>query len=367
MDHRSLLITGGAGFIGANFARYWQARHPEDRITVIDLLTYAGNRANLADLDETPGFRFIKGDITDQPLIESLLRDEAVDTLVNFAAESHVDRSILGPDAFIKTNIVGTYSLLQAAKTVWLNSGTRRHRFHHVSTDEVFGSLTAEAAAFNETTRYDPSSPYSASKAASDHLVNAYHRTYGLDTTISNCSNNYGPYQFPEKLVSLCIVNLLDGKSVDVYGDGMNIRDWLYVCDHCRGIELVIERGVAGETYVIGGGAEMSNIAIIKQIYAAIGSAFARDKTLVERFPRCSAGSAGGVEAQIRFVDDRPGHDRRYAIDAEKIGNLLGYSPEHSFASGMQKTVQWYLDNEPWWRGVMDGSYRDWMSEQYSD
>lgn len=363
---RRLLITGGAGFIGANFVHYWLGRYPGDRVVVLDALTYAGNRASLQALADNPNFRFVHGDIRDYELVAALLADEALDTIVHFAAESHVDRSIHGPDAFIDTNVNGTHTLLKAAKAVWQRDGSwRPHRFHHVSTDEVYGSLGPNDPAFTETTPYAPNSPYSASKAASDHLVRAYHHTYGLNTTVSNCSNNYGPYHFPEKLIPLTIVNLLDGKPVPVYGDGLNIRDWLYVEDHCRAIDLILSRGRVGETYNVGGNNEWTNIAIVRHLCRLLDEAFAAEPALRERFPRSPAAGGERSESLIRFVSDRPGHDRRYAIDPSKIQRDLGFYPCESFETGIRKTLRWYLANESWWRAVMDGSYRDWVARQY--
>lgn len=354
MTTRNLLITGGAGFIGANFVHYWVRQYPNDRLVVLDALTYAGNLANLESVAEHTGYRFVHGNICDQSLVEQLLTDERIDTIVHFAAESHVDRSITGPDAFIETNINGTHSLLKAAKKVWLDGENplASHRFHHVSTDEVYGSLEASDPAFTETTPYAPNSPYSASKAASDHLVRAYHHTYGLNVTTSNCSNNYGPYHFPEKLIPLVITNILQGKPLPIYGDGMNIRDWLYVEDHCRGIELVLNQGRRGETYNIGGNNEWANIDIVRLIC----------QLMDELHP-----GARPYESLITYVKDRPGHDRRYAIDASKIMSELGYQPQESFETGIRKTIAWYLENEVWWRSVMDGSYAEWIDRQYAN
>lgn len=358
----NLLVTGGAGFIGANFVHYWNARAPGDTIVVLDALTYAGNRDNLtgatADL--------VEGDIRDTALVETLLRDRAIDTLVHFAAESHVDRSIHGPDAFIDTNVLGTHSLLKAARTVWLGEAPKPHRFHHVSTDEVYGSLGPGDPAFSETTAYAPNSPYSASKAASDHLVRAYHHTYGLQVTTSNCSNNYGPYQFPEKLIPLFLINALHGRNLPIYGDGMQIRDWLHVEDHCRGIEAVLARGRVGETYCIGGGAELPNIAVIDTLCAAVDAAFAGDPTLALRFPDAPAAHGRATASLKTTVADRPGHDRRYAIDERRARDELGYTPARDFTAGFAATLKWYLDNEPWWRRVLDGSYRDWVATNYA-
>ncbi len=362
-----LLVTGAAGFIGANFVHYWLARYPDDRLVVLDLLTYAGNRASLAAAEGDPRFRFVQGDINDEALVGQLLREERLDTIVNFAAESHVDRSIHGPDPFVQTNIVGTHSLLKAAKAVWLDAsfGGRPHRFHHVSTDEVYGSLASADPAFTESTPYAPNSPYSASKAAADHLVRAYHHTYGLQVTTSNCSNNYGPYQFPEKLIPLVLLNILHGKALPIYGDGENIRDWLYVEDHCQGIERVLNKGRAGEVYNIGGNNEWTNIEIVRLICRLMDERFAADPGLRRRFPESPAGEGKGAAGLITFVTDRPGHDRRYAINASKISAELGYQPQETFESGIARTVDWYLANEPWWRAVMDGSYRQWLETQY--
>ena len=358
----NFLITGGAGFIGANFVRYWQTHHPNDRITILDLLTYAGNRANLAGCDA----ELVIGDICDTAVVEKLMHERQIETIVHFAAESHVDRSIRAPDAFIDTNIIGTHSVLKAARSVWLSRSGLPHRFHHVSTDEVYGTLSAADPAFSETTPYAPNSPYSASKAASDHLVRAYHHTYGLQVTTSNCSNNYGPYQFPEKLIPLFLINALHGRPLPIYGDGMQIRDWLHVEDHCLGIELVLRNGRIGETYNIGGGAELPNLAVIDTLCTAIDAAFASDKGLVERFPNASAAQGKATATLKTTVADRPGHDRRYAIDERKIRGELGYAPRRNFAEGFAMTLDWYLANEPWWRAVIDGSYRDWVATNYS-
>jgi dTDP-glucose 4,6-dehydratase len=351
-----LLVTGGAGFIGANFVRHWAAKYPSDTVIVLDALTYAGNRANLAGVNAP----LIEASICDTERVRQILRDHDIDTIVHFAAESHVDRSIDGPDAFIETNVVGTHSLLKAAKAEWLDTGTGRdRRFHHVSTDEVYGSLGADDPAFSETTPYAPNSPYSASKAASDHLVRAYHHTFGLRTTTSNCSNNYGPYQFPEKLIPLFLINCLTGKPLPIYGDGMNVRDWLHVEDHCRGIELVLENGRPGETYNIGGGQELPNMAVIDAICATVDQAFAADPALAQRFPQAPAAHGEASVSLKTYVTDRLGHDRRYAIDERKARTELGYAPTRDFTSGFTETLAWYLDNEDWWRAVLDGRYRD--------
>jgi dTDP-glucose 4,6-dehydratase len=345
-----LLVTGGAGFIGANFVRYWRRHHPADDITVLDALTYAGNPASIADLNSV---ELIVGNICDTDLVVRLLDQRTIDTLVHFAAESHVDRSITGPDAFITTNIVGTHSLLKAAKTAWLDRD-KPHRFHHVSTDEVFGSLGENDPAFSESTPYAPNSPYSASKAASDHLVRAYHHTFGLNVTTSNCSNNYGPYQFPEKLIPLFLINCLHGIPLPIYGDGMNRRDWLHVEDHCLGIELAILKGRAGEVYNIGGGQELPNLTVIEEICRAVDAAFLADPRLADRFPLAPAARGGrSIELQT-FITDRKGHDRRYAIDETKSRTELGYAPRRDFRDGFEETLRWYLDNEIWWQSLLN-------------
>ena len=355
----SLLVTGGAGFIGSNFALYWLETYPQDRVLVLDALTYAGNRANLASVEDNPNFTFVHGDICDTALVEALLKEHKVDTLVHFAAESHVDRSITGPDAFIETNIIGTYSLLKAAKKVWIDEPESRgeqplaHRFHHVSTDEVYGTLSATDPAFTEITPYAPNSPYSASKAASDHLVRAYHHTYGLEVTTSNCSNNYGPLHFPEKLIPLVLTNILFDKPLPVYGDGQQIRDWLYVTDHARGIDLVIKKGRLGECYNIGGINEWANIDIVKLICQLMNEAFSNTPELAQKYPLATKAMAGKSEELITYVQDRAGHDRRYAIDPTKSQQELGYKPEESFETGIRKTVEWYLNNQDWWMALI--------------
>lgn len=358
---KSLLVTGGAGFIGANFVRFWLERNPDAPVVVLDLLTYAGNAASL----DGTGAELVVGDIGDEPLVTRLMEEREIDTIVHFAAESHVDRSILGPDAFIATNIVGTHALLKVARKLWLAGSGRPHRFHHVSTDEVYGTLGPGDPAFTETTAYAPNSPYSASKAGSDHLVRAYHHTYGLQTTTSNCSNNYGPFQFPEKLIPLFLINALHGRPLPIYGDGRQVRDWLHVADHCLGIGLVLEGGRPGETYNIGGGAELPNLAVIDTLCAAVDAAFAADPGLKTRFPDAPAARGRPTAALKTHVADRPGHDRRYAIDCTRIETELGYRPERDFASGFAQTLSWYLANEGWWRAVQDGSYRQWLAANY--
>ncbi|MBA6413848.1 dTDP-glucose 4,6-dehydratase [Parahaliea sp. F7430] len=350
---KSLLVTGAAGFIGANFVHHWAEAHPEDCIVAYDVLTYAGNRQSIKALEQRQNFHFVQADICDQQKVEETLRQHNVDTIVHFAAESHVDRSITGPAAFSQTNIIGTQSLLEAARSVWLDGGIDEHRFHHVSTDEVYGSLTADAPGFYESQRYEPNSPYSASKAASDHLVRAWHHTYGLKVSTSNCSNNYGPYHFPEKLIPLCLTNILRGRALPIYGDGSNIRDWLYVQDHCRGIELVLQQGVVGETYNIGGNNEWNNLDIVHLLCDLLDSRFAEDKELASRYPDAPGARGKSARELIKFVEDRAGHDWRYAIDAAKISNELGYSPVETFETGIAKTLDWYLANEAWWRPLL--------------
>ena len=333
-----LLITGGAGFIGSNFILYWMKNHPEDEIINLDKLTYAGNLENLKTVSENPNYTFIKGDILDPEVVERAIK--GVDTIVHFAAETHVDRSITGPAEFVRTNVLGTQVLLDAAKT----EGVKR--FHHISTDEVFGSLElGSKEKFTEETKYDPHSPYAASKASSDHLVRAYFDTYGLPITISNCANNFGPYHFPEKLIPLVITNLLDEKKVPVYGDGLNVRDWLYVDDHCRAIELILQKGKEGETYGIGSQLEKeyNNLEVVKLLLKILGKG----------------------EDSIEYVSDRPGHDRRYAIDWSKINTELGWSPQYSFEDYLEKTVDWYKTHREWWEKIKSGEYKEYYEKQY--
>lgn len=348
----NLIVTGGAGFIGANFVHYRRKMAPDDKILVLDLLTYAGNKANLDGLDDV---LLVEGDICDTDLVSSLMADHDIDTIVHFAAESHVDRSITGPDAFVTTNVIGTHSLLKAAKRAWLDEGSGKpHRFHHVSTDEVYGSLGPEDPAFSETTPYAPNSPYSASKAASDHLVRAYHHTYGLETTTSNCSNNYGPFQFPEKLIPLFTINALSGKALPIYGDGMNVRDWLHVEDHCRGIEGCLRKGKPGEVYNIGGGQELPNVTVIDEICRAVDEAFLVDPSLKRRFPDAPA-AQGRSSAELKtYVTDRKGHDRRYAIDETKARAELQYVPARDFRQGFSETLSWFLSREDWWKPLIE-------------
>lgn len=350
-----LLVTGGAGFIGSNFVLDWLSRGKEPLIN-LDKLTYAGNLENLSSLKDDPRHLFVRGDIGDAGLIAGLLDAHQPRAVVNFAAESHVDRSIHGPDDFIQTNIVGTFHLLEAVRAYWMGldgPAKASFRFLHVSTDEVYGSLERDEAAFRETNSYQPNSPYSASKAASDHLVRAYHHTYGLPVVTTNCSNNYGPYQFPEKLVPLVLHNALAGKPLPIYGDGRQIRDWLYVTDHCRAVCRVLEAGRLGETYNIGGWNEKANLEVVQMLC----------DILDELRPR---GDGQSYQTQITFVKDRPGHDRRYAIDATKIERELGWKPAETFASGIRKTVQWYLDHQSWVRNITSGEYRHWVEKHYA-
>ena len=351
-----ILVTGSAGFIGSNFALEWLARNREGLIG-LDKLTYAGNMQNLAPLKNEARFIFVRGDIGDTVLVDKLLAEHKPRAVINFAAESHVDRSIHGPGEFIQTNIVGTFHLLETVRAYWAGIeefDKAAFRFLHVSTDEVYGSLDKDEPAFSELHRYEPNSPYSASKAASDHLVRAYHHTYGLPVLTTNCSNNYGPFHFPEKLIPLMIVNALAGKALPVYGDGQQIRDWLYVTDHCAAIRCVLENGKPGEVYNIGGWNEMTNLEIVNTVC----------DLLDEMRPREDGQS---YRRQITFVADRPGHDRRYAIDAHKIERELGWKPAETFETGIRKTVRWYLDNQAWVDNVQTGAYRQWLEKNYTE
>ncbi len=364
-----ILVTGGCGFIGSNFVRLALEKLPHCSVINLDKLTYAGNPANLKDIEDNTHYRFVHGDICDQALLEKLFAEEGIDTVVHFAAESHVDRSIEGPAKFIHTNILGTFSLLETARRVWLSNPqppapsnrsaglspqppVPSNRFLHVSTDEVYGSL-GETGLFTETTPYDPRSPYSASKASSDHLVSAYHHTYGLPTLMTNCSNNYGPYHFPEKLIPLIINNSLNGKDLPVYGDGKNVRDWLYVVDHCEAILQVLQKGRVGETYNVGGNSEKQNIEVVQTICDILDE---KVLPLENGQPRRSL---------IKFVKDRAGHDRRYAIDASKLKNELGWEPRVNFSEGIRMTVDWYLNNSEWISSVLDGSYQEYYEKMY--
>jgi len=354
--NKTVLITGGCGFIGCNFVRLVLESRPGWQVVNLDKLTYAGNLQSLADVADNPRYHFVKGDICDQDLVAGLFAEHGIDTVVHFAAESHVDRSIAGPDEFIRTNIIGTFSLLEAARKSWLEQpGSGRQdqcRFLHVSTDEVYGSL-GETGYFSETTCYDPRSPYSASKASSDHLVRAYYHTYGLPILITNCSNNYGPYQFPEKLIPLVINNGLQGRELPVYGDGGNVRDWLYVLDHCEAIVRVVEQGTPGESYNIGGHNEKNNLAVVELLCDILD---------------CKVGplpSGQPRRSLITFVNDRLGHDRRYAIDAGKIAGELDWTPKMTFAQGIEQTVDWYLANRGWMDAIVNGSYREYYEQMY--
>lgn len=351
----AILVTGGAGFIGSNFVLQWLEKE-SSAVVNLDKLTYAGNPANLAALASNTHYKFIQGDICDRALVRELLLTHRPRAIVHFAAESHVDRSIHGPDDFIRTNVNGTFSLLEEARSYWSQLGEALKplfRFLHVSTDEVYGSLAPTDPAFSETTRYAPNSPYSASKASSDHLVRAYFHTYGLPVVTTNCSNNYGPFQFPEKLIPLVILHASSGKPIPVYGDGQNVRDWLFVSDHCEAIRSVLARGKIGETYNIGGRNEIKNLDVVNMICSALDDLRPNDPVVPHK-------------KLITFVTDRPGHDRRYAMDTSKIESELGWKPRETFESGIRKTVKWYLENETWIQGVTSGSYRQWMAKQYS-
>jgi dTDP-glucose 4,6-dehydratase len=353
-DSVTILVTGGAGFIGSNFVIDW-LKASQERVLNVDALTYAGNLHNLASIKNDDRHVFVQGDITDRALLDQLFAQHQPRAVVHFAAESHVDRSIHGPGAFVKTNVEGTFTLLEAARAHWSKlegQAKADFRFHHVSTDEVYGSLKPGDPAFTEKNLYEPNSPYSASKAASDHLVRAWHHTYGMPVLTTNCSNNYGPYHFPEKLIPLMIVNALAGKPLPVYGDGQQIRDWLYVGDHCSGIRAVLAKGRVGETYNIGGWNEKANIDIVKTVCALLDE--------------MKPDATGPYARLITYVADRPGHDRRYAIDARKIERELGWRPAETFDTGIRKTVRWYLDNSDWVKGVQSGGYRDWVATNYS-
>jgi len=350
---RSIVITGGAGFIGSNFVHHWCENYPEDRVIVLDALTYAGNLNNLATLKDRKNFRFLQGDICDRALVDELFAGENIDTVAHFAAESHVDRSILGPGAFVQTNVVGTFTLLESFRQHWLsNHQPDNYRFLHVSTDEVYGSLGVDDPAFTETTPYAPNSPYSASKAGSDHLARAYFHTYGMPTIITNCSNNYGSYHFPEKLIPLMCINILLGKPLPVYGDGQNVRDWLYVRDHCQALDTVIHKGKVGETYNIGGNNEVKNIDLVRMLC----------ELMDELAPDLPVKPAQNL---ITFVKDRPGHDRRYAIDASKIRTELGWQPQETVEGGLRKTIQWYLDHRDWWQPLLSKEYQEYYGKVY--
>ncbi|HEY9701007.1 MAG TPA: dTDP-glucose 4,6-dehydratase [Allocoleopsis sp.] len=350
---KHILMTGGAGFIGSNFVHYWHQHYPQDKIIVLDALTYAGNILNLASLQHNDNFTFIHGNIGDRSLIDNILQTENIDIIAHLAAESHVDRSILEPDAFIKTNVMGTFTLLEAFRQYYPTLKDKKAVFLHVSTDEVYGSLTPEEPAFTETTPYQPNSPYSASKAGSDHLVRAYYHTYNLPTIITNCSNNYGAYQFPEKLIPLMCINMLLGKSLPVYGDGGNIRDWLYVEDHCSALDIIIHQGKPGETYNIGGNNEVKNIDLVYNLCSIMNE-------LGGNLP------IKPTEELITFVKDRPGHDRRYAINSNKLQTELGWQPQVTVNEGLRKTVIWYLNHQDWWKPLLSKEYQEYYQKVYS-
>ena len=368
---KRILITGGAGFIGSHVVRHMVTKYPNYLIVNFDALTYAGNLENLKDIEDKENYVFVHGDITDFEKVQKTFEEYNITDVIHLAAESHVDRSIKNPDVFAKTNVIGTLNLLNAAKANWLvfPHNLDSHRFHHVSTDEVYGSLDLNPEnKFKETTPYQPHSPYSASKASSDHFVKAYHDTYGMNVTISNCSNNYGPNQFPEKLIPLVINKLKTGEDIPVYGKGENIRDWLYVEDHAKAIDIIFHKGKSGETYNVGGNHEMSNINIIKTLM----DVFAHQKQLFDMrhgtryFSNPEPAWKKGYEAQIKYVTDRAGHDLRYAIDASKIQNELGWTPEETFETGIEKTVRWYLDNQDWLDNVTSGEYTKWLNQNYA-
>jgi dTDP-glucose 4,6-dehydratase len=362
-----ILVTGGAGFIGSNFICRW-CKHSDEAVVNLDALTYAGNLENLRSIEDSEQYTFVHGDITDAALLESLFKQYQPRAVIHFAAESHVDRSIHGPEAFVHTNVFGTFRLLEASRQYWQELGApekQDFRFLHVSTDEVYGTLAPDDPPFSETTPYAPNSPYSASKASSDHLVRSYFHTYGLPVLTSNCSNNYGPFQFPEKLIPLVIANALAGKPLPIYGDGQQVRDWLYVEDHCRAIEEILGAGTCGETYNIGGWNEIANIDIVKTICTLLDELAPRTQ---HSEPNTQNSTFKTQHSKlITYVKDRPGHDRRYAIDARKIERELGWKPQETFDSGIKKTVQWYLDNPAWVARVQDGTYREWIEQNYED
>jgi dTDP-glucose 4,6-dehydratase len=363
---QSVLITGGAGFIGQNLVHAWRAARPDDRLVIVDAMTYAANVRSLEPLIADRSIVYVKGDIGDAPLMRRLFDEHKFTRVAHLAAESHVDRSIVDPEAFLQTNVLGTFNLLKAALDAWRSWGMiDRARFLHVSTDEVYGSLELTDPAFSESSPYRPNSPYAASKAASDHLVRAYVTTYGMPALITNCSNNYGPYQHPEKLVPLMIIHALEGKPLPIYGDGSNIRDWLHVSDHCDALMAVIERGRIGETYNVGGGNEKNNADVVGLICDTLDRAFAADKKLASRFPSCPAAAGNSCRSLITYVTDRPGHDHRYAIDAGKLARELGKRCSVGFETGLEQTVRWYLDQENWWRDVTSGAYKAWIDKNY--
>jgi len=354
---QNVLVTGGAGFIGSNFVDYLLRMEPDVRVINLDALTYSGNLENLAHLSSLENYKFIEGNICNRDLVISTFEKFEIDTVVHFAAESHVDRSIVAPQVFMETNVMGTFTLLEAARQVWIEAehiSSNPRRFHHVSTDEVFGSLALDAPPFTENTNYQPNSPYAASKAASDHLVRAYSHTYGLPVTITNCSNNYGPYQYPEKLIPLVINNAVNGEKLPIYGEGKNIRDWLYVEDHCEAIRAVLKYGQAGETYLVGGNTQPTNLEVVETICDLLDLKLPESKYIPHR-------------SLIEFVTDRPGHDFRYAMEISKINRELGWAPKYSLKSGLEKTINWYLSNLDWTNTIKTkSSYQDWVTKNYS-
>jgi dTDP-glucose 4,6-dehydratase len=363
---QSVLITGGAGFIGQNLVHAWRTARAADRIVVVDAMTYAANVRSLEPLIADQSILFVKGDIGDAALMRRLFEEHQFMRVAHLAAESHVDRSIADPEAFLQTNVLGTFTVLKAALDGWRSAGTLdRARFLHVSTDEVYGSLQPSDPAFSESSPYRPNSPYAASKAASDHLVRSFVATYGLPALITNCSNNYGPYQHPEKLIPLMIIHALEGKSLPVYGDGSNVRDWLHVSDHCEALMGVIEKGLPGETYNVGGGNERTNRDVVGLICDTLDRAFAGDAKLASRFPSCPAASGRSCRSLISYVTDRPGHDQRYAIDATKLADELGHRCSVDFESGLDQTIRWYLDRADWWHDVTSGAYKAWIDKNY--
>ncbi len=361
-----IMITGGAGFIGSHVVRRFVVNYPNYKIVNFDALTYAGNLENLKDIEEYPNYVFVKGDIVSDTDVKNTFAAHKITDIIHLAAESHVDRSILDPDTFIRTNVFGTYNLLNIAKFFWEKDGFENHRFHHVSTDEVYGALDMNPEnKFKETTPYNPHSPYSASKASSDHLVKAYHDTYGMNITVSNCSNNYGPNQFPEKLIPLVISKLKNNEEIPVYGTGENVRDWLYVEDHASAIDVIFHKGKSGETYNVGGNHEMSNIDIVKKIIEV----FAHERQLRSNRKYITNPEPMWIkeyESSIKFVTDRKGHDLRYAIDCSKLEKELGWKPEETFDTGIEKTIEWYLDNSDWMKNVTSGEYKNWINKNYT-
>ncbi len=350
-----LLITGGAGFIGSNFVHYWANHYPDDTLVVLDQLTYAGNLANLTSLENHSNYFFIKGNINDQKCVSDIFSNYGIDIVVHFAAESHVDRSINDSSEFMTTNVLGTHALLTVAKRFWLDDAKlASHRFHHISTDEVFGTLQPTDEPFSETHAYQPNSPYAASKAAADHIVRAFHATYGLNTTISHCSNNYGPYHFPEKLIPLCLLNILQGQPIPIYGDGLQVRDWLHVLDHCRGIDVTLKRGQSGECYNIGGHhGEMTNLALVHKLCEFVDELFETHSEYIKKYPKAAPTQGQTSQSLITHVTDRLGHDRRYAINASKIQNELGFDFNITLTDGLKQTVAWYLDHDEWWKPLI--------------